>query len=191
MNPVALDAESVPQEVINNELTVAIEKTKEELVLKAVEAAPVVSREEVVYSEKVVERETAPVLTNSPTGFQDFNLDVRATETPEEVLRSSEFVTAKNPTFASPAMDFGTPTSFAQIPEDKNEMVAVEASDWPSNFDFDALRECDKLVLLVRAGAKNGKLIERAVEQIRRQDLEIGGAFLFDEDKKLIKQYYR
>ena len=109
--------------------------------IKAVEAAPVVSREEVVYSEKVVERETAPVLTNSPTGFQDFNLDVRATETPEEVLRSSEFVTAKNPTFASPAMDFGTPTSFAQIPEDKNEMVAVEASDWPSNFDFDALPE--------------------------------------------------
>ncbi|MBO7268180.1 MAG: elongation factor Ts, partial [Bacteroidales bacterium] len=39
MNPVALDAESVPQEVINNELTVAIEKTKEEIVLKAVEAA--------------------------------------------------------------------------------------------------------------------------------------------------------
>ena len=39
MNPVALDAESVPQEVINNELTVAVEKTKEELVLKAVEAA--------------------------------------------------------------------------------------------------------------------------------------------------------
>jgi len=39
MNPVALDAESVPQEVINNELAVAVEKTKEELVLKAVEAA--------------------------------------------------------------------------------------------------------------------------------------------------------
>ena len=39
MNPVAIDPESVPQEVINNELTVAVEKTKEELVLKAVEAA--------------------------------------------------------------------------------------------------------------------------------------------------------
>lgn len=109
--------------------------------IKAVEATPVVSREEVVFSEKVVERESAPVLTNSPTGFQNFNLDVRATETPEEVLRSSEFITAKNPTFASSAMDFESPTSFAPIPEDKNEMVAVEASDWPSNFDFDALPE--------------------------------------------------
>ena len=39
MNPVAIDPESVPQEIINNELTVAVEKTKEELVLKAVEAA--------------------------------------------------------------------------------------------------------------------------------------------------------
>lgn len=39
MRPVALDAESVPQEVKDNELKVAIEKTKEELINKAVEAA--------------------------------------------------------------------------------------------------------------------------------------------------------
>ena len=75
--------------------------------------------------------------------------------------------------------------------EDDCDACVMEKSVISEDFDFDALRECDKLVLLVRAGAKNGKLIERAVEQIRRQDLEIGGAFLFDEDKKLIKQYYR
>ena len=39
MNPVALDEASVPEEVKQNELTVAIEKTKEEQVQKAVEAA--------------------------------------------------------------------------------------------------------------------------------------------------------
>lgn len=39
MNPVALNKESVPQEVIDTELKVAIEKTKEEQVNKAVEAA--------------------------------------------------------------------------------------------------------------------------------------------------------
>lgn len=39
MNPVAVDKDSVPQEVINNELTVAVEKTKEEMVSKAVDAA--------------------------------------------------------------------------------------------------------------------------------------------------------
>ena len=39
MNPVALDEASVPQEVKDTELTVAIEKTKEEQINKAVEAA--------------------------------------------------------------------------------------------------------------------------------------------------------
>ncbi|MBR1517061.1 MAG: elongation factor Ts [Bacteroidales bacterium] len=39
MRPVAVDADSVPQSVKDNELKVAIEKTKEEMVQKAVEAA--------------------------------------------------------------------------------------------------------------------------------------------------------
>ena len=39
MNPVAINKDSVPQNVIDNELTVAVEKTKEELVKKAVNAA--------------------------------------------------------------------------------------------------------------------------------------------------------
>ena len=39
MNPVAINKESVPQNVIDNELTVAVEKTKEELVKKAVNSA--------------------------------------------------------------------------------------------------------------------------------------------------------
>ena len=39
MNPIAVDRDSVDQSVIDNELNVAIEKTKEEQVKKAVEAA--------------------------------------------------------------------------------------------------------------------------------------------------------
>ena len=39
MNPVAINKDSVPQNVIDNELTVAVEKTKEELVQKAVNSA--------------------------------------------------------------------------------------------------------------------------------------------------------
>ncbi|MCQ2202992.1 MAG: translation elongation factor Ts [Bacteroidales bacterium] len=39
MSPVAVDAASVPQETIDRELAVAVEKTKEELVKKAVDAA--------------------------------------------------------------------------------------------------------------------------------------------------------
>ena len=39
MNPVAVNKDSVPQSVIDNELAVAVEKTKEELVKKAVNSA--------------------------------------------------------------------------------------------------------------------------------------------------------
>lgn len=39
MRPIAIDANGVPQEVKDNELKVAVEKTKEELINKAVEAA--------------------------------------------------------------------------------------------------------------------------------------------------------
>ena len=39
MNPVAVDRDSVPEEVKNSEYNVAVEKTKEEQVKKAVEAA--------------------------------------------------------------------------------------------------------------------------------------------------------
>jgi elongation factor Ts len=39
MNPVAVDAESVPAEVIESERTIAVQKTKDEMVQKAVDAA--------------------------------------------------------------------------------------------------------------------------------------------------------
>jgi elongation factor Ts len=39
MRPIALDADSVPQDIKDNELKVAVEKTKEELIEKAVDAA--------------------------------------------------------------------------------------------------------------------------------------------------------
>ena len=39
MNPVSISAETCPQEVLDGEYKVAVEKTKEEQVLKAVEAA--------------------------------------------------------------------------------------------------------------------------------------------------------
>jgi elongation factor Ts len=39
MNPVAVDAESVPAEVLESEHTVAVQKTRDELVQKAVDAA--------------------------------------------------------------------------------------------------------------------------------------------------------
>lgn len=58
-------------------------------------------------------------------------------------------------------------------------------------FDFEVLRNKDAVVLMVEAGVKNGKMIERVIEQIKRQDIQLSGAFLYNEDKRLIKHYYR
>lgn len=59
------------------------------------------------------------------------------------------------------------------------------------DFDFGKLREQGTVVLMVKAGAKNGKKVERILEQLKRQDVELSGAFLYNEDEKLIKHYYR
>ncbi len=67
----------------------------------------------------------------------------------------------------------------------------MEEAVTSENFDFETLRKADAVILMIKAGAKNGKKVERAIEQMRRQDVVISGAFLFDEDKKLIKHYYR
>ena len=46
-------------------------------------------------------------------------------------------------------------------------------------------------MFLVEAGARNGKRVERIIEQLKRQDVELSGAFLYNEDEKLLKHYYR
>lgn len=75
--------------------------------------------------------------------------------------------------------------------EEGKNICIFEEDILTENFDFDKLRNCDTTILLVKAGAKNGKKVERVIEQIRRQDVKMAGTFLFGEDKALIKQYYR
>lgn len=71
------------------------------------------------------------------------------------------------------------------------EVSLVKQEVLAADFDFDAIRKKDAVVLMVAAGNKNGKKIERIIEQLKRQDINISGAFLYNEDKKLIKHYYR
>ncbi len=80
---------------------------------------------------------------------------------------------------------------FKEILGEEKDICVFTESVLSENFDFDKLRKCDKTIFLVKAGDRNGKKIERTVEQIRRQDVQLAGAFLFGEDIKLIKQYYR
>lgn len=75
--------------------------------------------------------------------------------------------------------------------KDSCEVSLVKQEVLAADFDFDAIRKKDAVVLMVAAGNKNGKKIERIIEQLKRQDINISGAFLYNEDKKLIKHYYR
>lgn len=54
-----------------------------------------------------------------------------------------------------------------------------------------AVRECDGVVVCVKAGAHNGKQLERLIEQLCRQDVDIDAVMLIHEDEKLIRKYYR
>lgn len=78
-----------------------------------------------------------------------------------------------------------------EILTDKCEVVLMKEDVISGEFDFEKLRKFDRVIFLIKAGGKNGKKIERAIEQIRRQDVNLAGAFLFGEDKWLIKRYYR
>ncbi len=56
---------------------------------------------------------------------------------------------------------------------------------------YTKIRECDGLVIIVRAGAHNGKRVERLIEQLSRQEIKPTAFVLSQEDEWLIKAYYR
>lgn len=61
------------------------------------------------------------------------------------------------------------------------------------NEDAEVARECGKadgVVLMVQAGAHNGKLIERAIDLLEKQDSNIKGTLLYDGDTTLYRMYY-
>ena len=56
---------------------------------------------------------------------------------------------------------------------------------------YSSIRECDGLVIVVKAAAHNGKKIERLLEQLSRQDIKPTAFILVGEDEKLIRAYYK
>ncbi len=56
---------------------------------------------------------------------------------------------------------------------------------------YASIRECDGLVIVVKAGAHNGKRIERLLEQLSRLEIKPTGFILTCEDEKLIRAYYK
>lgn len=61
------------------------------------------------------------------------------------------------------------------------------------NEDAELVAECQKadgVILLVPCGAHNGKLLERAIDLLLKQECSILGALLYDGDASLLKMYY-
>lgn len=50
--------------------------------------------------------------------------------------------------------------------------------------------KADGVILMVRMGAHNGKLLERAIDLLTKQECNILGALLYDGDASLLKMYY-
>lgn len=82
-------------------------------------------------------------------------------------------------------------TFIQDVLPDTCEIKKNEKDVLAEDFEFGKLRNTDKVFLMVKAGEHNGKKIERIIEQIKRQDIVISGAFLYKEDKKLVYHYYK
>jgi len=52
------------------------------------------------------------------------------------------------------------------------------------------LRKVDGVILAVASGRHDGKKIEKTIEFLKKQDIKICGALLWDADEGLLKQYY-
>lgn len=55
---------------------------------------------------------------------------------------------------------------------------------------YKKIKECDAAVIMAKAGAHNGKKIERLLEQLSRQDIKPVAFALAGEDEWLIRSYY-
>ena len=55
---------------------------------------------------------------------------------------------------------------------------------------LDRIRETDGLLLLIEAGAHDGKRIEHCLQLLKKQDIEITAALLIHEDERLLRAYY-
>lgn len=57
--------------------------------------------------------------------------------------------------------------------------------------ELDRIRKCHAALLVLKAGRKNDKALERLLEQLGRQDIAVRAVVLASADEKLLNAYYR
>lgn len=78
-----------------------------------------------------------------------------------------------------------------EIPGDKKRKVVSFRNPAEHPEELDRIRECEEVLLVLKAGRKNDKMFERVLEQLGRQDIRVTAAVLADADEKLLSAYYR
>ncbi len=77
-----------------------------------------------------------------------------------------------------------------EIYKDSDAEVNVFENPCLNEGILQALSAFDAVIVAVKAGNKNGKLTERVIEALLRNDIKLIGTFLYAEDEKLINKYY-
>lgn len=72
---------------------------------------------------------------------------------------------------------------------EEKEYMPVRAIDREPE-GLETLRKADGVLLLIEAGAHDGKRIEHCLQLLRKQDIAVTAALLLHEDEKLLKAYY-
>lgn len=76
------------------------------------------------------------------------------------------------------------------IPEDKTRKIISCRNPVEHPEELDKIRECEKVLLVLKAGRRNDKVFERLIEQLDRQDIKVAAVVLADADEKLLSAYY-
>lgn len=77
------------------------------------------------------------------------------------------------------------------IPEGETRKVISCRNPAEHPEELDRIRECGAALLVLRAGRRNNKVLERLLEQLGRQDIKAAAVILACADEKLISAYYR
>ncbi|MCM1193811.1 MAG: hypothetical protein NC123_05525 [Butyrivibrio sp.] len=96
--------------------------------------------------------------------------------------------------FADPevqAEGWEIPTEDWEIPGDKKRELINCKNPVEHPEELDRIRECQAVLLVLRAGRRNNKIFERLLEQLGRQDIKVTAVVLASADEKLLSAYYR
>ena len=77
------------------------------------------------------------------------------------------------------------------IPGEENRKVISCRNPAEHPEELDRIRECEAVLLVLKAGRRNDKVFERLLEQLGRQGIRVTGVILASADEKLYSAYYR